>query len=177
MSSFAIGLLVGLGVVLMVAAIVKWRRRDMPMRVAERAEYLSRSRARTLPMLAIIYFSQQVSFFSALSNGPHRDVDHFKIGAWVVLSVVLLLALATKGFWLESKAVRDLVDDENTRANRLDAMQLGFLFACFAAIAAYFIAEFQPLTVGEAAHLVLTFGLGAALIRFGYLERRAHKDA
>jgi len=145
--------------------------------ISERADYLSRRRARMLPALAIIYLSQQFSFFSALGNGPHRDADHFKIGAWVVLSLVLMFALATKGFWLQPKEVRDLIDDENTRANRLEAMRLGFLFACSAAIAAYFIAEFEPLTVGEAAHLVLTFGLGAALIRFGFLERRAHRDA
>jgi len=145
--------------------------------ISERADYLSRRRARTLPLLAIIYFTQQASFFSALGNGTHRDVDHFKIGAWVVLSLVLLAALATKGFWLQPREVRELIDDESTRANRLDAMRVGFLFACCAAIAAYFIAEFQPLTVGETAHLVLTFGLGAALIRFGMLERRAHRDA
>jgi hypothetical protein len=144
--------------------------------ISERADFLSRRRARSLPILAVIYFSQQVTFLSALSNGQHRDVDHLKIGAWVVLSVILLMALATKGFWLERKEVRDLIDDENTRANRSEAMRLGFLFACGAALAAYFIAEFQPLTVGEAAHLVLTFGLGAALVRFGMLERRAHKD-
>jgi uncharacterized membrane protein len=93
-----------------------------------------------------------------------------------VLSVILILALATKGFWLERTEVRDLIDDESTRANRLEAMRVGFLFACSAALAAYFIAEFQPLTVGETAQLVLTFGLGAALIRFGMLERRAHCD-
>jgi len=143
--------------------------------VSERADYLSRKRARFLPMLALIYFSQQVTFLSALSNGPHRDVDHLKIGAWDVLSLVLLAGLATKGFWLERKEVRNLIDDESTRANRLDAMRIGFIFACGAALAAYFIAEFQPLTVGETAHLVLTFGLGAALIRFGVLERRAHR--
>jgi uncharacterized membrane protein len=145
--------------------------------VSQRADYLSRKRARFLPFLAIVYFTQQVTFLSALGNGPHRDVDHFKIGAWVVLSVILLLALATKGFWLEKREVRDLIDDESTRANRLEAMRIGFLFACGAALAAYFIAEFQPLTVGETAHLVLTFGLGSALIRFGVLERRAHRDA
>ena len=145
--------------------------------ISERADYLSRRRARILPFLAIIYFTQQVSFLSALGDGPSRDADHFKIGAWVVLSIVLLAALATKGFWLQPRAVRDLIDDEGTRANRLDAMRIGFLFACCTALAAYFIAQFQPLTVGEAAHLVLTFGLGAALIRFGMLERRAHRDA
>lgn len=144
--------------------------------VSEKADYLSRRRARMLPFLAIIYFTQQFSFLSALGDGTHRDVDHFKIGAWVALSIVLLFALASKGFWFQPKEVRELIDDESTRANRLDAMRLGFLFACGAAIAAYFVAEFQPLTVGETAHLVLTFGLGAALIRFGVLERRAHKD-
>jgi len=144
--------------------------------ISERADFLSRRRARSLPALAVIYFTQQVTFFSALGNGPDRDVDHFKIGAWVVLSIVLLLALVTKGFWFQPKEIRNLIDDEGTRANRLEAMRVGFLFACFAALAAYFLAEFQPLTVGEASHLVLSFGLGAALIRFGILERRAHRD-
>ena len=144
--------------------------------ISEKADALSRRRARMLPVLAILYFTQQISFLSALGDDRHRDVDHFKIGAWVVLSLVLMLALATKGFWFQPREVRDLIDDENTRANRLQAMQLGFLFSCAAAIAAYFIAEFEPLTVGETAHLVLTFGLGAALIRFGVLERRAHKE-
>ena len=55
-------------------------------------------------------------------------------------------------------------------------MRIGFLFACGAALAAYFIVQFEPLTVGETAHLVLSLGLGAALIRFGMLERRAHRD-
>jgi len=177
MNAFMIGLFVGLGAVLVIAAITKWRSRNRPMSVAEKADYLSKRRARTLPALAVIYFSQQVSFFSSLGDGGHRGVDHFKIGAWIVLSLALLFALATKGFLFQSKEVRDLIDDENTRSNRADAMRLGFLFACSAALAAYFIAEFQPLTVGETAHLVLTFGLGAALLRFGYLERRAHKDA
>ena len=144
--------------------------------VSERADHLSKRRARVLPALALIYFAQQASFFSALGNGQHRDVDHFKIGAWVVLSVVLLLALVTKGFWLQPREVRNLIDDEGTRANRLEAMRIGFLFACGAALAAYFIVQFEPLTVGETAHLVLSFGLGAALIRFGMLERRAHRD-
>ena len=176
MDAFKIGLLVGLGTVLVIAAIAKWRTRNKPTSVAEKADHLSKRRARMLPVLAILYFSQQASFFSALGNGTHRDVDHFKIGSWVVLSLVLLLALATKGFWFQPKEVRDLIDDESTRANRLEAMGIGFLFACSAALAAYFIAEFQPLTVGETAHLVLTFGLGAALVRFGFLERRAHQD-
>jgi hypothetical protein len=177
MNAFMIGLFVGLAAVLAVAAITKWRRRTWPMSVAERADFLGKRRARTLPSLAVIYFSQQASFFSSLADRSDRGVDHFKIGAWVVLSLALLFALATKGFLFQPKEVRDLIDDENTRANRVDAMRLGFLFACGTALAANFIAEFQPLTVRETAHMVLTFGLGAALLRFAFLERRAYKDA
>jgi hypothetical protein len=144
--------------------------------IAEKAEHLSRRRARTLPVLAIIYLAQQATYFSASNPGSAVSAQHFKIGAWVVLSVVLLLALATKGFWFQPREVRDLIDDEVSKANRLEAMRLGFLFAMMTAIACYFAGQFGPLTGGETAHLVLAFGLGSALIRFGMLERRAHSD-
>jgi hypothetical protein len=111
MSSFTIGLLAGLGAVLVAAVIIKWRLRDMPMSVAQKADYLSRRRARMLPALAIIFLSQQASFFSQMSGSGHVSAEKAKISAWLVLSVVLLFGLATKGFWLERKEVRDLIDD------------------------------------------------------------------
>ena len=129
----------GLGVVLVAAVIVKWRLRDMPMSVAEKADYLSRRRARMLPALAIIFLSQQASFFSQMSGTGHVSAEKAKISAWLVLSVLLLFGLATKGFWLERKEVRDLIDDENTRANRNEAMRWGFLFAMGSAIAVYIL--------------------------------------
>ena len=144
--------------------------------LSDRAEYLSRRRARSLPALVVIYLAQQATFFSALGNGPRRFVDDFKIAAWVVLSIMLLLGIATKGFWLERKEVRELIDEEGTRANRAQAMRAGFVFACLAALGAYALDKFQPISVGEAAQLVLSLGLGAALVRFGMLERRAHND-
>ena len=177
MDSFAIGLLVGLGAVLVTAAIVKWRRRDRPMSVAEKAEYLSKRRARMLPALAVIFLSQQATFFSQMTGGEHVSAEKAKISAWLVLSVVLLFGLATKGFWLEPKEVRDLVDDENTRANRNEAMRWGFLFAMGSAIAVYVLTMFEAVTGREAVHIVLSFGIAAALLRWAILERRAHRDA
>ena len=50
-----------------------------------------------------------------------------KIGAWVVLSLVLLAALTTKGFWFHKRDVRDMIDDEGTRANRVAALGWGFV--------------------------------------------------
>ena len=177
MSAFIIGLLAGLGAVLVVAAVTKWRSRDKPVSVADKAEFLSRRRARMLPALAVIFLSQQATFFSQMSGGEHVSAEKAKISAWLVLSVVLLFGLATKGFWLEPKEVRDLVDDENTRANRNEGMRWGFLFAMGSAIAIYVLTMFDVVTGGEAVHIVLSFGIAAALLRWGVLERRAHRDA
>jgi hypothetical protein len=100
-----------------------------------------------------------------------------KIAAWLVLSVLLVAALATKGFWLESKELRDLLDDENTRANRVDAMRIGFLCAMAAGVAVYFLTMVEPLTAREAVHVITSAGIVGALIRWGMLERRALRDA
>jgi len=144
--------------------------------VVETAERLSQKRARMLPFLAVIYLCQQATFFSGDAPPGVRPVDHVKIGAWLVLSLVLLLALATNGFWFQSAEVRALVDDESTRANRASAMTAGFIAAMLAAMAVYFIEQFEPVTAREAIHVILSLGLGAALIRFGVLERRAHRN-
>jgi len=144
--------------------------------IAERAEYLSKRRARMLPALAVIFLSQQATFFLQMAApGPH-SAERAKIGAWLALSVILLAALASKGFWLQPREVRDLIDDENTRANRNEAMRWGFLFAMGSAIAVYVLTMFDTVSGREAVHIIMTFGLAAALIRWGLLERRAYKD-
>jgi uncharacterized membrane protein len=175
MNAFTIGLLAGLAAVVVIAVIVKLR--AGPKGIAERAEYLSRRRARMLPALAIIFLSQQVTFFSQMSGGGHVSAEKAKIGAWLVLSVVLLAGLATKGFWLERKEIRDLVDDENTRANRSEAMRWGFLFSMGTAIGVYILTMFDTVTGREATHIIMSLGLAAAILRWGMLERRAHRSA
>jgi hypothetical protein len=141
----------------------------------ESADRLSRRRARMLPALAMIFIIQQASYFSAHLEDAPRTVDHVKIGAWLVLSVALLLALMTGGFWFRSKRVRDLLNDEVTRANRLDGLRFGFVATMATGIVMYFIAMFEPVTGRDAIHMLMTVGIAAALIRFGQLERRAHR--
>jgi len=142
----------------------------------EIADRLSRRRARMLPMLAIIFISQQAAYFSGRIEDGARAVDHVKIAAWLVLSVVMLLALTTGGFWFRPKEVRALLDDDVTRANRADALRIGFLVTMASAIALYFVNFFEPMGARDAIHILMSFGIVAALLRFGYLERRAHRD-
>ncbi|HEX2802748.1 MAG TPA: hypothetical protein VHN55_02005 [Sphingomicrobium sp.] len=142
---------------------------------AARAEELSRKRARALPVLGVLFISQQLVFFSS----PARDrmVDHVHIGAWLILSVVMLLALTTGGGWIYPRSVRQLANDEATRVHRDDAFRYGFLAAMVACIALYVVTLFEPFGEREAIHLILTVGIGMALLRFGLLERRAMRDA
>jgi len=141
----------------------------------ETAERISKRRARMLPVLAVLFLSQQASFLSGSAIEPARRVDGVKLSAWVVLSLVMLMALWGNGFWFRRKAVRDLLDDEATRAHRADAMSLGFLCAILAAIAMYVLSMVEPMHVREALHVVVSVGIAAAMLRFGFLERRAHR--
>ena len=143
----------------------------------DEAERLGRRRARMLPMLAVIFIAQQVSFFASEQEASERllrTVDHVKVGAWMVLSLVLLAALYTGGFWLKRRSVRALMDDEITRAHRASALSLGFLVTILGAIALYFLDMVEPMSGRVAIHLIVTMGIAAALIRFGMLERRVH---
>lgn len=143
---------------------------------AAKAEQLSQRRARALPVLAILFLSQQATFFSG-TYGRDRPVDRIHIAAWLVLSVVLLLAMATGGGWIYSKSVRQLANDETTRAHRDIAFRTGFLASMAGCIALYVATLFEALDGRDAVHVIMTIGIAAALMRFGMLERRANRDA
>ncbi|HEX3422947.1 MAG TPA: hypothetical protein VHS33_06060 [Sphingomicrobium sp.] len=137
---------------------------------------MSRRRARILPFLGVIYIAQQASYLTMAPGPAHRTVDQLKISAWLVLSAILLAALATNGFWLQPREVRSMIDDEVARSNRSDAMRFGFVFAMLTCIAVYLITMFEPVAGRDAVHVVMSDGLGAALLRWGWLERAAHRN-
>ncbi|MEO6153543.1 MAG: hypothetical protein ABIT09_05040 [Croceibacterium sp.] len=136
------------------------------------ADRLGRRRARLLPVMALVFLTQQMAFFA---NPPaERLVDHVRIGAWVMLSVVLLVVLQTGGGWFRSRAVRAMLNDEATLANRANATQWGFLTAMAMGIVLYVLQGAAPMGPREVIHLIVSAGLIAALIRFGMLERRGY---
>ena len=143
--------------------------------VADRAEHLSRRRARMLPVMAMLLLIQQASFFTE-HPGVDRPVDHLKISAWLVLSAVILVALWTGGSWLQPRRVRELLNDEGTRVHRTQAFRVAFLASMMGCIFLYFLTMFTHVETREAIHIILTIGLSAALISFGVLERRALRD-
>ncbi|MEP6783023.1 MAG: hypothetical protein ABI983_05085 [Acidobacteriota bacterium] len=137
------------------------------------ADQLGRRRARMLPVIALFFLMQQTSFFA---NPPaERAVDHVRIGAWVLMTAVILLLLQTGGSWFRSPAVRAMMEDEPTRANRASALHWGFLAMVLSGMTLYSILGVAPMTAREVIHLVVSAGIIVALLRFGILERRAYE--
>jgi len=138
----------------------------------EIAERAGRKRARMAMALAFIFLLQQAAFMVSPPSDLARTVDHVKVGAWVFLSAILLIFLWTGGMWRYRGAVRELLNDDAVRANRADAMSLGFMVAMIAALLLYVLARIVEVGFHEAIHLIVSSGIVAALLRFGFLERR-----
>jgi len=146
--------------------------------LVETADRLSRRRARMLPVLALFLLTQQAAFINrpVVADLVHaRPVDQVRFGSWAVLTLVLLAALATGGFWFRGRELRALLNDEQTTAHRRDAMSVGFVVSALTGVVLYVLASIEPLGAHLAINLIVALGLAAALIRFGALERRAHK--
>ena len=143
--------------------------------ISEKVEMLSRRRARALPTLAVIFLAQQASYFN-MPEQSDRTVDHVKIGAWLLLSVALRAGLGTGGAWFRPREIRELVNDESTRAHRQAGLVYGFWAAMVAALVLYVVNMCETVSGRDAVHVILSAGIVVALIRFGMLERRALKD-
>jgi hypothetical protein len=59
--------------------------------------------------------------------------------------------------------------------NRLAAQATGFWVTIIATLAVYVESIFDPVTLNEAVHIIVTLGVGAALISFAARERKAHR--
>jgi hypothetical protein len=138
----------------------------------EKAERLSRSRARIFSVLAIVFFAGQATYFA---GSPETRDSHVRIGAWLVLVVLMLLLIGTGGFLIKGRKVRDLLNDEGSKLNRLAAQALGFWVTILSALAIYVESMFDAVSLNEAMHVIVTLGVGATLLSFAVRERRAHR--
>jgi hypothetical protein len=138
----------------------------------EKAERLGRKRSQVFFALAMVFFAGQSVYFGA--PAATRD-SPARVGAWLILVILMLFLLATGGFLLRGREVRDLLNDESARANRMAAQALGFWATVLALLAVYVESMFDTVTLNEAVHIVGTIGVGAALISFAVRERRAHR--
>lgn len=135
----------------------------------EKADRVSRARAITAPFFGLAMLSvQQWLFFG-------RDWDRLspvQLGLWALLATATLLVVLTGGRWLLPRGIRRYVDDESSRANRLQAIFGGFTAAMVTLLIVFVVSPFEPIDAQRAAHIVVSIGLGVALVSFGVVESR-----
>ena len=103
-------------------------------------------------------------------GGARRAVGFVRIGAFMVLALVLSLR-ATTAFRFTPR--NPALDDELTRANRASAALFGFWALIFSSLGLFAIALFlEPLSLIVAVPIFLACGGAASALRFVYLEGR-----
>jgi hypothetical protein len=137
----------------------------------EKAERIGRGRARIFAVQAVLFISWQGIFVSRAADAGVPS--GLRLSAWLVWSLALLFLLATGGALIRGRKVRPLLNDEFTRGHRMKAQVTGFWAAAASAIALYILQMFETVTASEAIHIILSFAIGAALLTFSLLERRA----
>jgi MFS family permease len=147
----------------------------MTLRDVETADRLSRRRARMVTVMALMFLAMQAHYFS-MPEVATRPVDQFKIAAWLVWALVLLMMLATGGGGLFRRGLRPLMNDETTRAHRQTAYSYGFWAAVGTLVGLYVVGMFEPVSGREAVHVTLSIAIATAMLMFGKLERHAMKD-
>ena len=138
----------------------------------ERAYGVGRRRARLFAVQAILFIGWQALYFSGPAEDPMRTVSAVKLSAWFVWALVLLFLLATGGGFLRYRKLRGLLNDELTRQHRTRAYVTGFWVSATACILLYFVGMFEPVSGREAIHIILSAGIGSALLAFAVFERR-----
>jgi protein-S-isoprenylcysteine O-methyltransferase Ste14 len=139
----------------------------------ERADRFGRKRARIFAVQAILFIGWQGLFFSSPAGDPMRNVTAVKLSAWFVWVLLLLFLLATGGGLLRYRELRGLLNDELTRRHRTSAYVTGFWAAVAACVVLYLLGMFEPVNGREAIHIILSAGIGSALLAFAILERRS----
>jgi len=145
--------------------------------LVEIADRNSRARAYVMAAAGIVFLLLHVIFRSQLGMGPETAGHLTRRVMWVVNVVFLLLGLWTGGGILNNRQIRALVNDEVSQSNYRTSVILGFWVAMVTALALYVFPAVQIFTGPDALHTVVTYSVSVAVLKFAYLEFRAHRDA
>ena len=146
--------------------------------LGDQVDRITRRRARIATVMGVLFIATQ-GFRIAndqMTETVHRPVEYVQFFAstfW--LFMLLVFILFGGGLW-RSKSIRAMLNDEGTEENRRRSMASGFWAMMVGAAICYALTFYEPVQTREAVHVIITIGVGATLLRFGALERRALKD-
>lgn len=135
----------------------------------EKAEQVSRTRSLIMAVMALVLLIQ-----AALGVGDEASsmTPILRHALWGVMILFWLVILATGGWLRLSRDVRNVMNDEVSRANRSLALQTGFWTAMALALLLYFASLEWTLSLREGMRVLADVSIAAALTRYAWLELR-----
>jgi hypothetical protein len=137
----------------------------------ELADRLAQRRARTAWSMGIVFVATQG--FGFKGGSLDRAVDIVQLVAWGIWVAILFVFLLYGGGFGRGPAVRALINDEISENNRRCALVGGFWAMLLCVVICYAASFYKPIDLRTALQVLVTVGVGAALIRFGALERKS----
>jgi len=147
--------------------------------IGEQVDRITRRRARIATAMGVLFISTQgfrVANDQMTEPTVVRTVDYVQFFASTFWLLMLLAFILFGGGLWRSKSVRAMLNDEGTEENRRRAMASGFWAMMTGAAVCYALTFYEPVQTREAVHVIITIGVGATLLRFGALERRALRE-
>ena len=138
----------------------------------ELAEKLTRRRARVAAVMALFFMMTMLGSL----NKPITAPETFRLSAWLVWAVLLLVFLTTGGALWRGRNIRSLMNDESTISHRQQAFVAGFWTMIVMAFATYAFTFVEPISARDAIRALLTMAIVGALLKFSILERRSLRD-
>ena len=131
------------------------------------ADRITRMHARMTPVLGLIVL---LVHQGVLFSWNWTAVAWWQIAIWLGFIAVVLTLLMTGGALFVPRRIRELANDELTRANRAIAIQTGFFTAMFIAVLFVVVSPFDPIEGQRAGHMLISISLGVSRLVFGLRE-------
>ena len=147
-------------------------------KIVEKADVMSRKRAVLLLAAGVVFLGVQL-IIRPIHSGPAGESPQHLLNGWAInaIALMLLLVIRLQGGLLNRKEIRELINDDVPREHHREAVIDGFWVAMIGAMAIFFLPAFRSYTAQEGSYLIVTAAVGFSVLRFSYLEFRAHHDA
>ena len=138
----------------------------------EFADVLSRRRAIGTAAAVLVFLGIQF-VARPVFRGSGYDVGEPRAFLWALNAALLLMLILPVGGFIFGRRIRQLVNDEVSRANARIAASAAFWVAMIIALGTYALPVSRELSAREAIYLIVTPTVGVALLAFAWLESRA----
>ena len=137
----------------------------------DRADRIVKAHSRAAPFIGLLVL---LVHQGVLFSWNWTAIAWWQIAVWLAFIAVVLTLLMTGGALFVPKRIRELANDELTRANRAIAIQTGFFVAMFIAVLFVVVSPFDPIGGQRAGHMLISISLGVSLLVFGMREMFAN---